>query len=187
MLRAQGYNSYGEYIASEHWRATRARYFASDLPQACICGTTEVQLHHMTYERVGAERLSDLTPLCHSCHALVHVLEFQGRIGLDLDGLCDEGRAVDGRALLARLAARRAREVEQRQRDERREVTALTFAGRLLRAKRAAKRRHVDISHDLFVLKCMVTQGRSDRVLTRKLRSIEARAYGWDDWAASAA
>lgn len=60
-----------------------------------MCGETErLQLHHMTYERVGAEELSDLMWLCKTCHAMVHVLEERGEIGLDLAGLVSEQRAA---------------------------------------------------------------------------------------------
>lgn len=72
----------------------KARYRASALPQDCICGETErVQMHHVTYERVGEEALPDLTPLCPTCHAMIHALESRGEIGLDFSGLVNEQRA----------------------------------------------------------------------------------------------
>lgn len=57
----------------------------------CPCGaTTGLQLHHLTYDRVGGEEsLDDLQPLCADCHRLAHVLERRKDIGLELTGLYD--------------------------------------------------------------------------------------------------
>lgn len=93
-LRELGYQDYDDYLRSPHWRAIKARYRASELPQVCMCGETEVHLHHKTYERIGAENLTDLTPLCATCHTLIHVLERRGEIGLDLAGFESAQRRV---------------------------------------------------------------------------------------------
>lgn len=94
-LRALGYASYRAYLISPHWRSVRALYWASDLPQQCICGETEaLQLHHLTYDRIGGEALTDLVPLCATCHADIHVLERRGEIGLDFAGLYSRQRAT---------------------------------------------------------------------------------------------
>lgn len=94
-LRELGFTSYRDYLASPRWRATKARYYGSSQPQECICGETEgLQLHHLTYERVGAEELTDLTPLCATCHAMIHVLEARGDLGLDFAGFVSEQRAA---------------------------------------------------------------------------------------------
>ena len=38
-----------------------------------MCGTNRgVQLHHLTYERIGNEELDDLIALCSGCHQVVH-------------------------------------------------------------------------------------------------------------------
>lgn len=93
-LSAYGYRSYTDYLRSAHWRATRTRYWISDQPKDCICGERDgLELHHMTYERVCEEELSDLTLLCSNCHAMIHVLERRGEIGLDFSGFVSEQRA----------------------------------------------------------------------------------------------
>jgi 5-methylcytosine-specific restriction endonuclease McrA len=74
-LALLGYKSYRHYLTAAHWQDVKARYRASDLPQACFCGEDVVDLHHLTYERIGAEELDDLAPLCRRCHQLVHALE----------------------------------------------------------------------------------------------------------------
>lgn len=93
-LRELGYKDYDAYLRSPHWRQVKARYRCSDQPQDCICGETErLQVHHLTYERVGDERLKDLTLLCLPCHAMIHELERRGQIGLDFTGFVDAQRA----------------------------------------------------------------------------------------------
>jgi hypothetical protein len=88
-----GYRSYPEYLRSRHWQRKRLEYAGSDRPQDCICGETEgLQLHHTTYERVGDEALTDLTPLCPACHAMIHTLEARGDIGLDFTGFVNKQR-----------------------------------------------------------------------------------------------
>lgn len=74
-MRKLGYPitaKYADYLASAHWTATKARYRASEHPQACKCGSARVSLHHKTYVRLGAERLTDLEPVCTSCHEALH-------------------------------------------------------------------------------------------------------------------
>lgn len=182
-LAALGYTTYGEYLQGEHWRRTRERYRRSTLPQDCVCGDDEVHLHHTTYERLGGENLTDLTPLCRRCHAMVHALEWRGLIGLDLSGLVlDEERAAQGRALLADLVASREQELREALEQQRAHLLTLPFARRLLLAVRHAKAHRRDVTSLVYILKCHVRNGRSDVILTRHLRRIEARAYGWDDW-----
>lgn len=89
-----GYRDYSHYLRSARWVDKRREYRASGLPQDCFCGETEsIQLHHMTYERVGAEELTDLTPVCPPCHAMIHVLVDRGEIGLDFTGFVNKQRA----------------------------------------------------------------------------------------------
>lgn len=93
-LRELGYCDYPEYLRSAHWADKRREYQSSDLPQDCMCGATEgIQFHHLTYERIGREKLSDLTPVCPTCHAMLHALEARGDIDLDLTGFVDTQRA----------------------------------------------------------------------------------------------
>ena len=65
---------YSKYLQSEHWADLKRRYRASKLPQVCrVCGCPRVQMHHVTYKRLGAEWLNDLVPLCGDHHWAVHV------------------------------------------------------------------------------------------------------------------
>lgn len=70
---------YAEYLQSEHWRAFKSLYRVSEYPQACInCGDPEYELHHKTYERLGAELFTDVVPLCRGHHKAAHKREKQG-------------------------------------------------------------------------------------------------------------
>jgi hypothetical protein len=73
-LAALGFATYGDYLASAHWKHFRARYKKAGLPLACaVCGASSICLHHHTYLRLGQETLEDVTPLCRSCHTDVHL------------------------------------------------------------------------------------------------------------------
>ena len=64
---------YVKYLQSKHWQNLRDRLIG-DKKVCAGCGyvVPVVQLHHMTYERLGHELDSDLAVLCPKCHDLVH-------------------------------------------------------------------------------------------------------------------
>ncbi len=74
-LSPLGFTNYAEYLASEHWQDVRRLYRESDRPQRCRCGARGAHLHHLTYERLGAELLTDLLLLCQPCHERIHRAE----------------------------------------------------------------------------------------------------------------
>ncbi len=65
---------YEMYIASDEWKRRRRR--AIELAGYCCerCGATawdkKLEVHHLTYERMGHEKDSDLMALCPECHAV---------------------------------------------------------------------------------------------------------------------
>jgi hypothetical protein len=68
-----GFDSYDDYLRSDHWQEFRKRYRESHLPQSCLgCRSARYELHHHTYERLGKEILMDVMPLCRDCHEKVH-------------------------------------------------------------------------------------------------------------------
>ena len=75
------------YLRSAHWK--RFRKIASErLPKVCPCGARSgLDLHHMTYERLGREHLDDVAWLCRGCHDALHVEDPNG-------GLFDPQRAA---------------------------------------------------------------------------------------------
>lgn len=73
LAKRHGYRDYREYLESDHWIELKARYRSEWPDIACIaCGFEWVQLHHLSYDRFGEERLRDLIPLCSGCHHKVH-------------------------------------------------------------------------------------------------------------------
>lgn len=61
------------YMASPEWKAKRKEKL-QEVGQRCQgCSSDErLEVHHLTYERLGHERLEDLMVLCHTCHAAEH-------------------------------------------------------------------------------------------------------------------
>lgn len=64
---------YLQYLQSDHWKetSTKARRRAGNRCQLCN-SADQLQVHHRTYERVGAELPGDLTVLCKPCHQKHH-------------------------------------------------------------------------------------------------------------------
>jgi len=67
---------YQEYLRTPHWREIRTDKLikARWVCEECKRGEYGIQLdvHHLTYDRIGNERMSDLKVLCHDCHEKVH-------------------------------------------------------------------------------------------------------------------
>jgi hypothetical protein len=75
---------YGSYMDSPEWYRKREQWAAewrdttgTDIVCA-VCGETwtlhQGDLHHRTYDRLGHERLTDLVPMCRSCHKQLHTV-----------------------------------------------------------------------------------------------------------------
>lgn len=80
------HTSYDKYLASKHWQEKKARYQKIYVKNCVVCGKDDrLHLHHMTYARIGNERLDDLCYLCDKCHSYVHsgVEEVPSRAVLD--------------------------------------------------------------------------------------------------------
>ncbi len=64
---------YNEYIKSPEWRALRAKVFRRCKGICEGCGeNAAVQVHHLTYARLGHEMLFDVVAVCLSCHEQLH-------------------------------------------------------------------------------------------------------------------
>ena len=68
-------SNYREYLSGEHWKELKQRYLRSGYPRKCYCcgSRKDLALHHVTYKRVGFEKLSDLKMVCERCHESIHV------------------------------------------------------------------------------------------------------------------
>jgi 5-methylcytosine-specific restriction endonuclease McrA len=62
------------YLTSVHWRFTRWRkktlmLFTKGSVRCEKCGSERyLHIHHITYKRLGRERMSDLQVICRQCH-----------------------------------------------------------------------------------------------------------------------
>lgn len=66
---------YAEYLQSPRWRLiSQAMREAYQVCQRCEF-PYELNVHHLTYERLGKETIGDLIVLCRSCHSREHFLE----------------------------------------------------------------------------------------------------------------
>lgn len=66
-----GFESYVEYLDSDHWKDVIERY--KDDKCFCCSAKDYLHLHHCTYERLGREVESDLVTVCRSCHRRIHL------------------------------------------------------------------------------------------------------------------
>ena len=64
---------YQQYLKSVPWMILRHRTFIRDGIRCVRCRATErLEVHHLTYVRVGHEDLDDLVTLCDECHVYTH-------------------------------------------------------------------------------------------------------------------
>jgi 5-methylcytosine-specific restriction endonuclease McrA len=68
---------YRAYIDSPEWRWKRSLRKQLDEYTCCRCGgrtpaVRQLDVHHLTYARLGHEAMSDLRTLCRDCHSDVH-------------------------------------------------------------------------------------------------------------------
>lgn len=73
--------SVDEYHASSFWMFRRHKYLADHPEARCLCGRSDVQLHHLDYRHLGEEPNDDLLPLCADHH--YEVEKHIGRSPLD--------------------------------------------------------------------------------------------------------
>ena len=72
-LETGGVMNYKVYLQGEHWKLMRRLRLEVDSEQCAVCGSrNQLNVHHKTYDRIGAEKLSDLITLCQECHAKYH-------------------------------------------------------------------------------------------------------------------
>jgi 5-methylcytosine-specific restriction endonuclease McrA len=65
---------YQEYLRSPKWRRKREQRLKLDQHACQQCGKTSneypLEVHHLTYKRLGNERMEDLQTLCVLCHPI---------------------------------------------------------------------------------------------------------------------
>lgn len=64
--------NYGRYLASREWAVLKAQVRRRSGGNCERCRLSPAkETHHLTYERLGRERLEDLQDVCRGCHAFV--------------------------------------------------------------------------------------------------------------------
>lgn len=62
-----------QYLQSPEWKALKQIKLEQSNHKCELCNSTSnLHLHHLTYERLGNELLTDLIILCNYCHQLQH-------------------------------------------------------------------------------------------------------------------
>lgn len=65
-------SEYVDYINSEAWRQKRAERLRISKGRCAVCGRRRrrgaIEVHHLTYARMGNENMEDLLPLCYRHH-----------------------------------------------------------------------------------------------------------------------
>lgn len=171
-LERLGFRDYTAFLKSACWSETRSAYWTNpDTQKVCaVCGTNEppLPLHHRTYDRVGEERLDDLTPVCLTCHSMIHALEHRGDLpGLDADLgiLSDPIRAAAYRQLGAdrRQESAEAKDhLERKRRVIRDDVEIEALERRIANARRKKGKRP------------KLLEDQRDRAIRRRLEKAEA-------------
>lgn len=65
---------YRRYLRSRAWEQRRDGALRRAGRRCGVCGSGDgLSVHHVTYDRVGLERVSDLRVLCRGCHEAAHV------------------------------------------------------------------------------------------------------------------
>lgn len=65
---------YEDYINSRAWQENRRQAFRHYGRKCQQCGRSDLVLnvHHLTYQRFGHEKMRDLKILCDDCHKVLH-------------------------------------------------------------------------------------------------------------------
>lgn len=65
--------NYSDYIASDRWLRKRQKALQHYGSKCSRCSSTSnLQVHHVSYRRLGREAMRDLQVLCDYCHRIEH-------------------------------------------------------------------------------------------------------------------
>lgn len=61
------------HLKSQKWKDLRELRLKIDKYQCCVCHEKKpLEIHHLTYDRLGNESINDLRSLCRDCHQHQH-------------------------------------------------------------------------------------------------------------------
>ncbi len=72
VYRERWWKLYNRYLKSKEWKSKRQEVMDRDGGRCVACGGVAQQVHHLDYERVGDEDLTDLVSVCDGCHKASH-------------------------------------------------------------------------------------------------------------------
>jgi HNH endonuclease len=88
--------NYEKYMRSPKWRAKRQHRLKLDDNTCQSCGATpdqyRLEVHHLTYERLGNEEMDDLKTLCVICHPTETAEQRRKRYAKRVIVVCDTKR-----------------------------------------------------------------------------------------------
>ena len=95
---------YPQYLQTAHWRARRNQALKRIGYHCSRCQVTRnLEVHHRTYERLGAELDTDLEVLCRGCHLGHHVNEIENNLAVYFKVVSDVLRTEGPFEMLADL------------------------------------------------------------------------------------
>jgi hypothetical protein len=74
-LRMLGFKTLRGYYRSDHWRRRRAGLRKTACQKCGYNKQQHLQVHHLTYKRLGREMPEDVVTLCAYCHREAHGLD----------------------------------------------------------------------------------------------------------------
>lgn len=107
-----------QYIKTQAWEEMRQKVFRRDGFQCVVCKEAKnLNVHHITYDNLGAEKESDLVTLCRDCHKKVHAGDtVENMIGIRQHDLLESEANLNSQ--WAEFAERRKEFAEQRKKFE---------------------------------------------------------------------
>ena len=70
---------YELYLETPHWQdfrklvlQTQRERLGKNQCERCPTTSRDLHVHHLTYERLGCERIDDVTIVCRQCHEKIH-------------------------------------------------------------------------------------------------------------------
>lgn len=76
--------TYKRYLRTQHWQQIRAKVLQRANGRCERCGYEPwrpgtLQVHHLSYDRLGAESLEDLVAICPRCHMKIHAVDAKSK------------------------------------------------------------------------------------------------------------
>lgn len=84
------YKEYSAYLRSAAWERRKQEIIRNNPNARCHCCAVQrsqripLDLHHLHYNTVGAERDGDVVPVCRPCHQAIHRVARAERISISM-------------------------------------------------------------------------------------------------------